>query len=137
MFAGHRDHAVAAGHEAGWRRQRYPAGIFERLARLEGGFLADHARPLDFLQPSEPVGNPPMARLELHRFGSQIGDVDGIGPEVVAVARRRTLRNEAGRYGDLDLAGYGAIHLSICLRYAAGSCFSTLLGDYGRKTARK
>ena len=37
------DHAVAAGHEAGRRRQRHAAGVFERLARLEHRLLADHA----------------------------------------------------------------------------------------------
>src|SRR5664280_3376718 len=71
MLARHRHHAVAAGHEAGRRRQRDPASIFKRLARLEGRFLADHARALDLLQPPESVGDAPMSRLELHRLGSQ------------------------------------------------------------------
>ena len=53
MLARRRHHAVAADHEAGRRRQRHAAGVFERLARLEGRLLADHARPLDLLQPSE------------------------------------------------------------------------------------
>ena len=47
-----RHHAVAAGHEAGRRRQRHAAGVFERLARLEHRLLADHARALDLLQPA-------------------------------------------------------------------------------------
>src|ERR1022692_1891737 len=123
MLAGHRYHAVAAGHEAGRRRQRHPAGIFKRLARLEGRFLADHARTLDLLQPPESVGDAPMARLELHRLGSQIGDVDGVGPEVIAVAGRRALRNEAGRHRDFDLAGYGPVHLNALQFYEAWASY--------------
>src|SRR2546429_2743306 len=46
-------HAVAAGHEARWRRQRHAAGVFEILARLEHRFLADHAVALDLLQAPE------------------------------------------------------------------------------------
>ena len=134
-----RHHAVAAGHEAGRRRQRHAAGIFERFARLERRLLADHAGALDLLQPPERVGDAPMARLELHRLGPQIGDVDGVGPEEIAVARRRPLGNEAGRHRDLDLAGYGAIHLSICLTIDVVWAWSFDLAarDYGRKTARK
>src|ERR1039458_467359 len=137
MLAGHRYHAVAAGHEAGRRRQRHPAGIFKRLARLEGRFLADHARTLDLLQPPESVGDAPMARLELHRLGSQIGDVDGVGPEVIAVAGRRALRNEARRHRDLDLAGYGPVHLMPYNSTRPGLAIFVLPADYGRKTIRK
>src|SRR5450759_3054411 len=80
MLAGHRHHAVAAGHEAGRRRQR-------------------------------------------HRLGSQIGDVDGVGPEVIAVAGRRALRNEAGRHRDFDLAGYGPVHLNALQFYEAWASY--------------
>ena len=62
-----------------------------------------------------------MPRLELHRLAAEIGDVDGIGPEVIAVARRRPLGNEARRHRDLDLAGYGAVHLYGLQLYAVGT----------------
>src|SRR5258707_15183602 len=38
-----RHHAVAPGHEAGRRRQRHAARVFEGLARREFRFLADDA----------------------------------------------------------------------------------------------
>ena len=110
MLAGRGHHAVAAGHEAGRRRQRHAAGVFERLARLEHRLFADHARAFDLLEPPERVGDAPVPGLELYRLSPQIGDVDGIGPEEIAVGRRGSLRQKAGRDGDLDLAGNGAVH---------------------------
>src|SRR3990172_1842275 len=117
MLARRRHHAIAADHEAGRRRQWNPAGIFERLAGPEERVPADHTRPLDLLQPPERVGDTPMAGLELHRLACQIGDVDGVGPEVITVARRRPLRNEARRHRDLHLSGYAPVHLINAIQF--------------------
>src|SRR6476661_582883 len=111
MLTHFRHHAVAADHETRWRRQRNAAGVLEGFPCLERGFLADNARAPDLLQAPERIGNAPMPRLELNGFRTEIGNVDGVSPEKIAVAWRRPLRNKAGCDGDLNLAGYGAIHL--------------------------
>ena len=63
---------------------------------LECRFLADYARPLDLLQAAERVRNAPMASLELNRFCAEVGNVDRVGPEKIAVARRRPLETKRG-----------------------------------------
>ena len=79
-----------------------------------------------------------MAGLELHRLGAKIGNVDGVGPEIIAVARRRPLGNKAGRHRDLDLAGYGAVHLNALLfMRRLGWHFVSGSADYGRKTIER
>ena len=105
-----RHHAVGAGHEAGRRRQRHAAGIFERFPGLEHRLLADHAGAAHLLQPPERIGDPPVAGLELHRLLAVIGDRDRVGPEEIAVFRRRAVGEEARRHRDLDIAGGRAVH---------------------------
>src|SRR5262249_18628665 len=103
-------HAVGSGHEARRCRQRHATGVFVRLAGLEHWRLADHAGALHLLEPAVGVGDLPVPGLELHRRRAAIGDLDRIGPEVIAVFRRRALGEEARGHLDLDVAGGGAVH---------------------------
>src|SRR4249920_624469 len=111
MLSSFRHHAVAADHETRWCRQRNSAGVLERFGWLERRFFPHDAGAFDLLQASERIGNAPMPCLELNGLCTEVCNVDGIGPEEITVARRRSLRNKTGRDGDLNLAGYGAIHL--------------------------
>ena len=81
------------------------------FSRLECRLFAHDPGSLDLLQAPKRVGDAPMPRFELHCLFAQVRDVDGVSPEKIAIARRRPLRDEAGRDGDFNLAGYGAIHL--------------------------
>ena len=70
---------------------------------------------------------------------AEIGDVDGVGPEEIAVARRRPLRHKAGRDRDLDLAGYGAVHRNAVQLYIGRGLpcrsVSTIMAE--RRTRKK
>src|ERR1700730_8289620 len=81
------DHAVRAGHEAGRGRRRPAAGVFKILAGLKHGLFAHHTRPAHLLKASLSIRDPPMPRLELDGFPSQIRTRDRITPEVVSVFR--------------------------------------------------
>src|ERR1700730_8139558 len=81
------DHAVRAGHEAGRGRKRHAAGAFKILARFKHGLFAHHTRPAHLLKASLSIRDPPMPRLELDGFASQIRKRDRISPEVVSVVR--------------------------------------------------
>src|SRR5262245_2040840 len=85
MFPGLRDHAIAAGHETRWCRERHAAGVFERLTCLQSWFFADHARAFHLLQAATCIGDTPMACFELNGFFAEVRDVDGVGPEEIAV----------------------------------------------------
>jgi hypothetical protein len=74
---------------------------------------ADHAGAADLLELPVRVGDPPMPRLELHGFSALVGERDRIGPEEVAVLRRRAVRQVARRDLNFDTAGDGAIHDSL------------------------
>ena len=62
------------------------------------------------LQLAVRVGDLPMPGLELHRARAAVGDLDRVGPEEIAVLRRRALGQESRRDLDLDAAGGGAVH---------------------------
>src|SRR5262249_13559323 len=109
LLAGGGYHAVAAGHEAGWRGQRHTAGVFEVFAGPQHRLLADHAGAAHLLQAALGIGDPPVPGLELDGLAPEIGDVDRIGPEEIAVLRRRLVRQELRGHLYLDLAGDGAI----------------------------
>src|SRR5262249_15834230 len=108
-LAGGGHHAVAAGHEAGRRRQRNPAGVFEVFPRLEPRLLGDHAGAAHLLQAALRVGDLPVARLELDRLAPEVGQHDGVGPEEIAVLRGGAVGHEARCHTDLDLTGDRAI----------------------------
>src|ERR1700752_653711 len=110
MLAVVRLHPIGPGHEAGWGRQRRAAGIFKRLSGLQCRLLADDARALHLLQPPQGIGDPPVARAQLNRFDPGIGDRDRIGPEEIAVVRRRAFREETWRHRDFYFARDGAVH---------------------------
>src|ERR1700737_2100282 len=78
-------HLVAAGHEARRGRKRHAAGVFEALARREHGLLADHAFAADFLLAAGGVGDDPVPGPQLHRLLADVGDDDGVGPEILTV----------------------------------------------------
>ena len=57
-----------------------------KLARQDAQrLLAHHAWAAHLLHPTELVGDAPVARLQLHRVRPVVGDLDRVGPEVVAV----------------------------------------------------
>src|ERR1700758_414469 len=85
MFAAGGDHAVGANHETRGGLQRNAAGIFESFSGFEHRLLADNARPAYLLAASMSVGDPPVARFQLHRLGAFIGDGDRVGPEEIIV----------------------------------------------------
>ena len=75
------DHVVGADHEAGGGLERGAGGVFEALAGLEEGLLADDAVALDDLEASAGVGDAPGAAEELHGFGAVVLDADLVGPD--------------------------------------------------------
>src|SRR5690242_15416911 len=128
---GHRDvetlagfglHLVAADHDAGRRRQRRAAGVFEAVARLQHRLLADHAGAAHFLHAAERVGDPPMAVAQLHRLGPLVLDAHVVGPDIVRVRGRGLVFEEEGLDGDGDRPGRLAVHL---LRPPVGDVHST------------
>src|SRR5262245_169757 len=109
MLAGIGDHAVAAEHDARRRLQRHPARIFETFARRDDRLLADDARATNLLHPPDPVGDVPVAGLELYGLAAVVGDFDGVGPEELAFFWRRAVRHEARRNAHLNIARHRAI----------------------------
>src|ERR1051326_4997199 len=82
-----RDHAVRAGHETRRGRERHPARVLERLSRLEHRLFADDAGPAHFLRSPHGIGDAPVTRLKLYRLRPAVDDLDGIGPEILALVR--------------------------------------------------
>src|SRR3954447_2182598 len=95
-------HFVIADHEAGRRRQRAAARVFETLARREHGLLADHAGTAHFLPAAETVGDLPMALPQLDGFVAAILDADVIGPDVMVLGWRGVLLQIERAHGDFD-----------------------------------
>src|SRR3974390_660939 len=111
MLAFFGDHPVAPAHQTGWARQWHATRLFIAIPRLDQRPFTDNAGSFHPLQTAARVGDPPMSRLELHSLGAEIGDVDRIGHEEIAVVWRRPLRQETRGNRDLDAAGNRAIHL--------------------------
>ncbi len=61
------DHLEGSRHRAEGRRERAARGVFEALAGLEDGLLADDAGAVDLLGMARPVDDRPVAIDQLDR----------------------------------------------------------------------
>ena len=109
-------HLVAAGHEAGGRRQRRAAGIGEALARLQHGLLADNAGAAHLLGAAERIGDSPIARNQLHGAIALIGDLDVIRPEIAPFRRDRSGLPDIRPYAHTHPGGRLLIHFAVLPR---------------------
>src|SRR5689334_4950766 len=110
LLAACRHHAVGSDHEPGRRRQRHAAGVLVGCARLEHRFLAHHAGAANLLHPAERVGDAPVTGLELDRLGTVVADLDGVGPEEIALLLRRAFGQEFRGHRHFDVAGHRLVH---------------------------
>ena len=66
--------------------------------------------PAHLLLPAFGVGDPPMALHERHRLVAEIGDFNGIAPEIAALVRVGALRLEGRLDGDFDPMRDSLVH---------------------------
>ena len=107
-------HLVAADHDARRRLQRAARRVAERFARLDDRRLADDARAAHFFASGPAPSVMRQTReLQLHRLVAVVGDLDGVGPEEMALLRGRLVVQVLRGDADADAAGHGFVHAAM------------------------
>ena len=89
-------------HGAGGCAQVGPAGVFELLAGLEQGLVANHAQAANFFVHTFSVVHIPSARDQLGRDCASVGDGDGVRKYIERSVWVRLLRQVLRVYFDLE-----------------------------------